>query len=104
VIEKILVNAAQHTSSGEVRASYTYTGEDLVMTFQDTGDGIPEEIRQHIFDRFATSDGRRTGLGLSIVQEMLHQMGGKIKIQSEEGKGTIVWVSIPCTCSELVRK
>jgi signal transduction histidine kinase len=104
VIEKILVNAAQHTSSGEVRASYTYTGEDLVMTFQDTGDGIPEEIRQHIFDRFATSDGRRTGLGLSIVQEMLHQMGGKIKIQSEEGKGTIVWVSIPCACSELVRK
>lgn len=104
VIEKILVNAAQHTAAGEVRASYTYTGEDLVMTFQDTGCGIPADRLQHVFDRFSSSDGQSSGLGLSISHEMVQQMGGKIKIQSEPGKGTIVWVTIPCACSEMVRK
>ena len=104
VIDKIVGNAAQYTTAGEVRAGYVYTGEALLITIQDTGCGIDAELLAHVFDRFATSDGQKAGLGLSISHELVSQMGGKVKIQSTTGHGTIVWITIPCQCSEIVRK
>ena len=104
IIDQILANASEYTSAGQVRSSYDYTGEALVMTFQDTGCGMSDEQLKHIFERFASSGSRGTGLGLNICQELAQQMGGKIKVHSELGKGTIVWVTIPCSCSEIVRK
>ena len=104
VIGQIIVNAAQHTTAGQVRARYDYTGEGLVMAFMDTGCGIPEEKLNHIFERFTGSTSRGTGLGLPICYEMAHQMGGNITIKSTVGKGTIVWVTIPCQCTEIERK
>jgi signal transduction histidine kinase len=104
VIDQIIANAAQNTISGQVRARYDYTGNDLVLTFQDTGNGIPESMLDRIFDRFMSTDGHRTGLGLSICQEIISQMNGKITIKSGEGEGTIVWVSIPCKLIEIDRK
>ena len=69
-------------------------------------------------DRRGMSGGQMAGLGIGgmiIVGlitllmggnplEVVQQMGGKINIKSEVGKGTIVWVTIPCYCSEIVRK
>jgi signal transduction histidine kinase len=104
VIDQILENATAHTTSGMVRASYEYTGEGIAMAFQDTGSGISEDRMKQIFERFVSSGGHGTGLGLAICHEMTAQMGGKIRIKSEVGKGTIVWVSIPCKCTEIVRK
>ena len=103
IIDRILANAAQHTTSGQVRARYDYTGEALVMAFTDTGSGIPNEKLEHIFERFTGSTNRDTGLGLAICHELARQMGGKITIKSEEGKGTMTWVTIPCQCSEIER-
>ena len=103
VIDQIMTNAAKYTTQGMVRASYEYTGEGVAMAFQDTGSGINEERMKQIFERFATSGGHGTGLGLAICHEITTQMGGKIRLQSEVGKGTIVWVSIPCKCTEIVR-
>ena len=104
VIDQILENAATHTTQGMVRASYEYTGDSVAMAFQDTGSGISEERMKQIFERFVSSGGHGTGLGLAICHEITTQMGGKVKLHSEVGRGTIVWVSIPCKCSELVRK
>jgi signal transduction histidine kinase len=104
LIDQIAANAAQHTDTGQVRARFDYTGEGLVMAFMDTGSGIPEEKLSHIFERFTGSTSRGTGLGLPICYEMTRQMGGKITIKSNVGKGTIVWVTIPCQCSEIERK
>ena len=104
VIDQITANAAQHTTSGQVRARYDYTGEHLVLAFQDTGCGIPEDMLDHIFDRFMTTSGQSSGLGLSICREIINQMDGKINIKSKEGEGTIVWVTVPCKCTELDRK
>ncbi len=104
IIGQILANAAQHTVQGQVRARFDYTGEGLVMAFMDTGSGIPEEKLSHIFERFTGSTSRGTGLGLPICYEMVRQMGGKITIKSNIGKGTMVWVTIPCQCSEIERK
>jgi signal transduction histidine kinase len=74
------------------------------MAFMDTGSGIHEEKLSHIFERFTGSTSRGTGLGLPICYEMTRQMGGKITIKSNIGKGTIVWVTIPCQGSEIERK
>lgn len=104
VIGHIVANAAQNTKSGQVHASYDYTGEELVMSFQDTGCGIPASSLEHIFDRFVTDHANNSGLGLSICHEIVKRMDGRIRIKSEVDKGTIVWVSIPCKCSEIVRK
>jgi signal transduction histidine kinase len=103
VIVNIVANAAQFTDKGSVHASYGYTGDYLVITVDDTGCGIPEQELSHIFERFATGANNGTGLGLSICYELVHQMGGSINIKSEVGKGTTVWVTIPCQVSEIER-
>ena len=74
-----------------------------MITVDDTGCGIPEPELSHIFERFATGANNGTGLGLSICYELVHQMGGSINIKSEVGKGTTVWVTIPCQVSEIER-
>lgn len=104
LIDQIVANAVQHTKAGQVRARYDYTGESLIMAFMDTGCGIPEDRLSRIFERFTGSTSRGTGLGLPICHELATQMGGKITIKSTVGKGTMVWISIPCQCSEIERK
>jgi PAS domain S-box-containing protein len=105
VIDQIMENATTHTTTGSVRVSYEYTGEGVAMAFQDTGSGISDDRMKQIFERFVSSgNGHGTGLGLAICHEIVTQMGGKIRIKSEVDKGTIVWVSIPCKCIEMVRK
>ena len=104
VIDHVVTNAVQHTSSGSVHASFDYNGEDLTITVQDTGSGIPADQLDNIFERFVTTDSSSSGLGLSICQEVVRLMGGRIRLKSELGKGTIVWIIIPCTCKEMQRK
>jgi signal transduction histidine kinase len=104
LIDRIVTLAAQHTTSGQVRTRYDYTGEALVMAFSDTGTGIPNSKMDRVFERFTGSSSHDTGLSLSICNELVSQMGGKITIKSEEGKGAIAWVTIPCQCTEIERK
>ena len=104
IIDQIILNAAQHTTSGTVRARFDYNGEDLTVAVQDTGVGIPDDQLDKVFGRFVSTDGSAGGLGLAICQELVKQMGGRIRLNSDIGKGTIVWVIIPCTCRELLRK
>ena len=96
VIDQIVSNAAQHTTSGYVRARFDYNSEDLTVTVQDTGCGIPDDQLDKIFERFVSTDSGNSGLGLSICQEVVKQMGGRIRLKSEVGKGTIFWIIIPC--------
>lgn len=104
VIDHIVTNAAKHTTSGYVHARFDYNGVDLTVTIEDTGCGIPADLVDRIFERFVTTDSSNSGLGLPICQEVVRLMGGKIRLKSVPGKGTIVWIIIPCTCIEVVRK
>ena len=104
VIDQIVTNAAQHTTAGFVRVRFDYNGEDLTVAIQDTGCGIPADQQKKIFERFVTTDSGSSGLGLSICQEVVKLMGGRIRLKSEVGKGTIFWIIIPCTATEVVRK
>lgn len=96
VIDQIISNAVQHTSSGYVRARFDYNSEDLTIAVQDTGCGIPADQIERIFERFVTTNNNSSGLGLAICKEVVNLMGGRIRLRSEVGKGTIVWIIIPC--------
>ena len=72
-----------------------------VLKLEDEGIGIPEEDVPYIFERFYRVEKARTrksggtGLGLSIVQQIINKHEGKITVDSELGKGTVVTVEIP---------
>ncbi|MBQ9230648.1 MAG: transporter substrate-binding domain-containing protein [Prevotella sp.] len=104
IIEQVVVNAAQYTQNGTVRARYDYIGRRLMISVEDTGQGISKEILQRIYERFAAGPNKGSGLGLPICKELTEQMGGTLDINSEEGLGTTVWISIPCLATVVKRK
>ena len=103
IIDKIVTNAVQHTDSGSIKVRYDYLGDNLVVSVEDTGCGIPNSSLSHIFERFVTGANNGAGLGLSICNELIQRLGGTINIKSDEGKGTTVWFSIPCQALEIER-
>ncbi len=71
--------------------------EGVEIEIQDTGTGIPEEIRSRIFEPFFTTKeaGKGTGLGLSLVYEIIQKHGGQISVESDMGKGTRFLIFLP---------
>jgi signal transduction histidine kinase len=104
IIEQVVTNAAQHTHTGTVRARYDYINGKLMIAVDDTGNGMSEETLSHVYERFSTGKNGGTGLGLPICKELTEQMGGSIDISSEEGKGTTVWIIMPCKATVIDRK
>ena len=107
VIEKLCWLSALTLKEGYVMARYEYRRGELLITIEDTGDGIPEEGMAHLFDRFVHNVDNHllgTGLDLPIVQAMVNQMGGTIEIESTLHKGTTAWVSIPCEAKNIERR
>lgn len=99
-LRNVLVNAIEYTDSGNVKVVSEIIEKKYVIRVVDTGRGIRSSDLPHVFDRFYRGDSSRTdtsnsGLGLSIVKEILEAHGGTIKIKSEEGKGTEVAISLP---------
>ncbi|MBR0715551.1 ATP-binding protein [Bradyrhizobium liaoningense] len=80
------------SGDGEVRP-----GEFVMIAVTDTGHGIPAEIRARVFEPFFTTKGigQGTGLGLSMVYGFARQTGGTVRIESEEGRGTVVRLFLP---------
>ena len=103
IMDKIVTNAVQHTTSGSIQVGYDYIGDQLFVMVEDTGCGIPKDAIEHIFERFVTGANSGAGLGLSICHELIEHMGGSIKLKSTEGKGTTVWFTLPCKLIEMVR-
>ena len=103
VVSHLAANAAHYTHQGTITAKTYYHSQNLYFTIDDTGSGISKEHLSRLFERFTeneTGERRGSGLGLNICKELVEQMGGKIEVMSQLGKGTSVWVSIPCTIQE----
>jgi two-component system, OmpR family, sensor histidine kinase VicK len=97
VIFNLAGNALKYTSSGRVALSARQSGERVIVEVTDTGPGIAVDVRQRIFDRFASGqDGRRDGfgLGLAIVGDAVRALGGSIEVNSEPGRGTTARVTL----------
>ena len=104
VISKLTENAAQHTRQGTIRCRYDYVGRRLMISVEDTGEGIPQDVLSHIFERFVSGTHNGSGLGLPICKELMEQMGGTIEISSELGLGTTVWLTLPCQATVIKRR
>ncbi len=103
-IGQVTANAAQFTQSGVVRARYDYIGRRLIISVDDTGQGMPPEVLAEVskLDTNATQDTK--GLGIAITKELVSQMGGTVEVSSELGSGTTVYIMIPCHASIIKRK
>lgn len=107
VIQKICVMTANHTLEGTIRAKYEYRHGELMITIEDTGEGLSPESLSKIFDRFVHDESverQGTGLDMPIVKELLEQMNGSIEVQSELGKGTTIYISVPCEMTSFDKK
>lgn len=102
-IAQIAANAAQHTKSGVVKARYDYIGRRLIISIDDTGEGIPAEQLDKIKEEQPGGAHTTKGLGLAITKELISQMEGTLEIMSEEGSGTTVYITIPCHASVVKR-
>lgn len=108
VISNLLSNAIKFTPDGgnikvDVEHKPAEDAEQIVITVSDTGIGIPESSLAHIFDRFyqvdqsSTRAGEGTGVGLSLVREIVHMLNGQIQVSSIKGEGTVFSVQLPIT-------
>ncbi len=102
VWSNLLSNAVKHISAGRsIHITAYYEDKDCVIKIADTGDGIPKEQLQFIFDRFYRGDKSRernsgsTGLGLAIVQSIIHLHSGTVDVQSSTETGTLFTVRLP---------
>ena len=93
----LVTNAIKFTEKGSIRFGYEMRENELYFYVADTGCGIPKDKQQNIFGRFVklNSFAQGTGLGLSICQTLIERMGGRIGVESEEGKGSTFWFTLP---------
>ena len=102
LVLNLLDNAIRYTpAGGTVSLSLIREGRMAVVAVRDTGIGIPPEYLPYIFERFYRVDKARSrsdggsGLGLAICQHIAEVHGGKIEVESQEGKGSIFSVFLP---------
>lgn len=110
IFDNLLNNAIKFTSDGGVELSATIQGTHAIVKVSDTGIGIAKNKQEIIWEEFRqASEGlsrsfEGTGLGLTIAKKYTEAMGGKIFIESEEGKGTTFTVELPLAGEKFVEE
>ena len=105
VFVNIILNAAEAMTKGGtlmIRSSVTPDGQSVIVSFADTGPGIPEAVRERIFDPFFTTKEHGTGLGLSISYGIVEQHGGSVSVDSIPGRGATFTIHLPVSVAEAV--
>jgi signal transduction histidine kinase len=98
VFTNLLINAQQATPSGGTVRVITERADEpkgVWVHVEDTGEGIPPEALEQIFEPFYTRKEQGTGLGLSIAKQIIEEHGGEIRVASELGKGARFSVFLP---------
>jgi len=92
----LLLNAIDAMGyGGRLKISSENVGDFIRILINDSGSGIPESIRERIFQPFVTTKTKGLGLGLAIVHRVVEQHKGKIEVQSQPDKGTTFTISLP---------
>lgn len=99
VLGNLLTNAIRHTpSGGSVTVRGRSSGDEVTVTVEDTGEGIPDQLLPRVFDRFVKGPGSGgTGLGLAIARDVVVAHGGSIEAQSGAAAGTTVRFTLPAS-------
>ena len=101
ILTNLIKNAIKYSDKGFIEIGYNLKNNFLNFFVKDTGIGIPIDRQKAIFDRFVQADVvdirsyQGAGLGLSITKAYLEMLGGEIWVESEEGKGSTFYFSIP---------
>lgn len=97
VIANFMTNAVKFTDEGSITLGYEVRGGELYFYVKDTGSGIPADKVDHIFERFVRVEHHKkgTGLGLAICEMIIRKLGGEIGVESEYGKGSTFWFTLP---------
>ena len=101
VFQNLISNALKYTPEGTVTVRVYADDTWLNIEVEDTGYGIPDDQRDQIFtklfraDNVKAQDTTGTGLGLYIIKAVIEEVGGSIRFESEEGKGTTFFVRLP---------
>ncbi len=101
VLENLIANSIKYTDSGEVTVGVLAGRDNITFTVRDTGRGIPAQFQDEVFKKFSRrrlstdSDERGAGLGLAISKGLVEAHGGRIWVESEEGRGTTFSFEIP---------
>jgi len=102
VLVNLVANALKFTEQGQVIVSLSVAPEECLLRVQDTGPGIEPNLRTAIFEPFFQGESaahrqytQGAGLGLSLVREMLHALGGSVELSSDLGAGSTFRISVP---------
>jgi signal transduction histidine kinase len=101
IVLNLLSNAFKFTQQGQITVSQRLVDGQVELSVADTGCGIPEAERAHVFKRFhrvAGTSGRSyegSGIGLALVQELARLHGGEARVESTYGRGSVFTVTIP---------
>jgi PAS domain S-box-containing protein len=107
IVLNLLSNAFKFTFAGEIEVSLRQLENMVEFAVRDTGAGIPADEMPHMFERFHRVRGAQsrthegTGIGLALVQELVHLHGGRIEVMSVENQGTTFTIFIPTGSSHL---
>ncbi len=102
VLMNLVVNASDAMpDGGRIAIRSDHGGDEVWFEVEDSGNGIPEAIREHIFEPFFTTKGagKGTGLGLSVVHGIVAQHGGRVDLTTQEGHGSCFRVVLPGAAS-----
>jgi len=96
VLSNLVNNAVQAMADGGKLSIKAYPeASGIVITVEDTGCGIPEEMRPKIFTPLFTTKSKGTGFGLPVIKRMTEALGGNVTYESEVGKGTKFIIHLP---------
>ncbi|MDF2431987.1 MAG: two-component system, NtrC family, nitrogen regulation sensor histidine kinase NtrY [Mucilaginibacter sp.] len=94
----LLKNAIEATPGdrlGIIEINYLITSKNILLTLKDNGNGIPEDLREKIFEPNFTTKSSGTGLGLAFVKNSIENAGGKVWFETIVGEGTTFYFSLP---------
>ena len=103
-LSNLLLNALQATpQGGKVELIAASANGDLVISVQDSGSGVPADLRERIWEPFFTTRQRGTGLGLAIVRKRVQEVGGSASLETgHNGRGALFQLRLPLSSNSFI--